>query len=410
MGTLELSAQDGRIGVVIHLRESLNYALMHNQVPLISAAEITNTSTQDSPPLDLELHLDPIGPELELAAAPHTLHVPALTAGEIYSTPARDLHWPLSLPALLSLDSAAQTYLHAQEKTSGATPATAPITVLPEDVWGAEGIRESLAAFIRPHDPAITELMDETSAALEHFTGSAEIAGYHSGPGRVRQIVRGIYHVLSTLQLGHISTAESLMDGRHRIGSPSDVLERGRATTLELVTMMAAAIERAGIHSVVAVSERHALLSWLGEPHRLPAPVVDSPAAIATIADSQMFETLEVTGLCRGEQTMTFDDAAGHALHWWSSYEREGLYLIDVHAAQRRISALPNIRWEGDTRVVEVVKTAPASSTQRSTPAQPTEERPKEAGSPEAPLRIQRWRRSLLDLSYRNPLLRLRAT
>lgn len=410
MGTLQLRAHGGRLDVVIHLRESLNYALMHNQVPLISAADITNTSTEDSPPLDIELRLDPLGPNLELAAAPHTIRVPVLTAGEIYSPPPRDLIWPLSLSALLSLDSAAQTYLHVQESASTATPASTTITVLPADVWGAEGIRDSLAAFIRPHDPAITWLLDETSAALEHFTGSAEIAGYHSGPGRVRQIVRGIYHVLSSLQLGHISTAESFLAGGHRIGSPSNVLERGRATTLELVTIMAAAIERAGIHSVVAVSERHGLLGWLSEPHRLPAPVVHSPAAIATIADSLMFETVEVTGLCRGEQTMMFDDAADHALHWWSSYEREGLYLIDVHAAHRRISALPNIRWEGDTRVVEVVKSAPASSPQTTTPSPHPEESPDAPAAAEPPLRIQRWRRSLLDLSYRNPLLRLTPT
>ncbi|WP_120005035.1 DUF4011 domain-containing protein [Nesterenkonia muleiensis] len=406
MGTLQLNAQGGDLEVILHTREALNYSLMHNQVPLISGATVTHRGSQQSQPLSLTLSLDPLGPHLDLTASPLQVNVPALAPGEVYSISQSELHWPLSLTALLDIDAAAPTLLHLQENGADAS-SSAHLTVLPADQWWAEGIRESLAAFIRPQNDAVGELLDETAAALEHYTGSAEISGYHSGPGRVRQIVRGVYHVLSGLHLVHTRNTESLLAGGHRIRQPDEVLVAGRATTLELATLFSAAVERAGIHSVLAVSERHVLVGWLSEPHRLPSAVVDSASLVATVADSQLFEAVDVTGLCSGEQAMSFDSAVDHAQHWWSSYEREELYLLDVHAAHRRISPLPAIRFEGATRVVEVVR-KPSGPRPRTLPPSPEDSQPAAAASTTAPPpRIENWRRSLLDLSYRNPLLRL---
>ena len=408
MGTLQLDAQDGILAAVLHTRDALNYSLMHNRVPLISAATVTHHGSQKSQPLQLSLALEPLGPTLDLASAPLQISVPALEPGEVYSVPASDLHWPLSLSALLNIDAPAETLLHLQEDgDSAGASSSAQIAVLPADQWWAEGIRESLAAFIRPQSEAIGELIEETSAVLEHYTGSAEIAGYHSGPGRVRQLVRAVYHALGSLNLAYTRNTESLLAGGHRIRPPAEILAAGRATALELATVFSAALERVGIHSVLAISDRHILLGWLSEPHRLPAPVVDSPSQVATIADSQLFEVADLTGIFGGEQALSFDDAVDRAAHWWASYERENLFLLDVHSAHRRISPLPAIRWEGETRIVEVAQ-EPSSPRAHVLPTAPQDQKPAAGnGSPAPPPRIENWRRALLDLSYRNPLLRL---
>lgn len=413
MGTLQLAAQGGDLDVVLYTREALNYSLMHNKVPLISAATVTHQGAQRSDPLELQLSVEPLGPGFDLAASALRVSVPALEPGEIFSLPQAELHWPLNLSALLNIDATAQTLLHLHEiSVEASTPATTQIAVLPADQWWAEGVRESLAAFIRPQNDAVGGLLEETSVVLEHYTGSAEISGYHSGPGRVRQIVRGVYHVLSGLGLSYIRNSDGLLVGGHRIRPPQEVLAGGRATALELASVFSAALERAGIYSVLALSDRHVLLGWLAEPHRLPAPVVDSPAQVATVADSELFEVLDLAGLCEGERAMSFDEAVDHAQRWWSSYEREGLYLLDVHAAHRRISPLPTIRWEGQTRVVEVhprVQPAdpnpgPAADANYQASAEPL------GVTNSAPPRIENWRRALLDLSFRNPLLRLTDT
>ena len=100
MGTLQLDAQDGILAAVLHTRDALNYSLMHNRVPLLSAATVTHHGSQTSQPLQLSLALEPLGPNLDLASSPLQISVPALEPGEVYSVPASDLAWPLRAEAL----------------------------------------------------------------------------------------------------------------------------------------------------------------------------------------------------------------------------------------------------------------------------------------------------------------------
>lgn len=421
MGRLQLGPSQGTSStlVTVSTREAINYALMHNRVPLISAVEVANSGTEQSAAQTLQLSLDPVAPGGELAEHLR-IDIPQIPPGEIYSVPRQALDWPLNLSTLLNLEAPASTHLRARvAEHDDAAPATMPVRALPADAWWAEEVPESLAAFIRPQDEAISQLLDEAAEVLEHYTGSAEITGYQSGPGRVRQIVRAIYHVLAGVQLNRVPASADLLAGGHSIRPPTEVLNSGRASTLELVTVFAAALERAQLHSVVAISSRHPLLGWLAEPGQLPEPIIDNPTTVATVADSQLFEMLEVDGLFRAEQAMDFDAATEHARHWWSSYEREQLFLLDVRAAHRRISPLPTIRWEGETRVVEVQRTqrrerreplSANTSAPATTPAVAAAEQAADASPAAAPPRIEGWRRSLLDLSYRNPLLRLSAS
>ena len=69
--------------------------------------------------------------------------------------------------------------------------------------------------------------------------------------------------------------------------------------------------------TVLAVFEGHAFTGYLTEDEQLPSVVVlDQPTAV-TIADSDFFDAVETTVLCRPRPS--FDDARDATSRWWSS-------------------------------------------------------------------------------------------
>lgn len=398
---------------VLH-QDSFNYALEHNRVPVLSSVQLRAEETAGTETLDLALRLsiDPVGP-VEVAQALE-IPLPSVPAGEEAVLPARQISWNLEHAAFLTITETASTTLRAElvdrSQESRLSTGTAAVRVLPAELWSPEGIRESLAAYIRPRDPIIEELLTEASAALTEHTGSGEMPGYAGGPERVELTARGIYHALA---MRGLAASPSATDHQQRIRSHTDVLKTRQASSLEAACLFAAALSRAGLHAVVAVTGRHALVGWLAEHSHLSTTVVDQPNVIATLADSELLEVIEVTGMTTTNQGSDFDMAGSQAARWWTSYEQEGLWLLDVAAAHRRIRPLPNLRFDGETLVVETVQEGNHHRWRSSPPGSKASAHPtsspsiQTAEARKAPARIEQWRRALLDLSYRNPLLRL---
>src|SRR5690606_16936534 len=118
-----------------------------------------------------------------------------------------------------------------------------------------------------------------------------------------------------------------------------------------------AALEQAGISPVLVVVEGHAFTGYLTEEAALPSLAVSDEATIAMTTDSDLFEAVETTALCAGDDRVGFDEARGRVRRWWRADLERVAYLLDVRAAHRRIRPLPSIRTEGGVRVVEVTST-----------------------------------------------------
>lgn len=130
---------------------------------------------------------------------------------------------------------------------------------------------------------------------------------------------------------------------------------------------------------------------------------ISDRATVITTVDSDFFDAIETTTVC--QPGVSFADSRQRAAHWWSGGLDQLRFLLDVRAAHHHVRPLPTVKMDGDTRVVDVIRDADWSPSAR-TPAR-TDPRTRAGHLPsETPPRIQRWERSLLDMSYANPLLR----
>ncbi|MFD6176394.1 MULTISPECIES: DUF3320 domain-containing protein [unclassified Isoptericola] len=407
-GIRVLTARVGDLDVVVQFREAVNYALVHNRVSVVAGVTVTHRGTTAVPGVVLTLTIDPVAPLGDLAvAAPLVIDVGAVAPGARVDVPAQQRAWRLSPEPFVALDEAVTVGLHLTVATPGTVPVrdSADVRLLTADEWWAVSIPESLAAFVRPNDPAVVTLLGEASELLAARTGSPSLEGYQSGADRVHQIAEAVYDALAARRITYVEAPSSFEGTGQRIRTHAAVLEERRGTCLDLACTYAAALEQAGLHPVLVVVDGHAFTGYLTEESELPSVTVTEPAAIVTVADSDLFDAVETTAVCASEAPRGFDEARGAVRHWWRADLDQVSHLFDVHAAHRYVRPLPAIRTEGGVRIVEVVRETVAAPLRR-VPA--TAAHPDHATGTPVPPRVERWQRSLLDMTYVNPLLKLK--
>jgi DNA polymerase III delta prime subunit len=403
-GLRVLSARVGDLDVVVRVREAINYALVHNGISPIAGVMIRHRGIEPVRDVRLELVIDSPLPDAPLAA-PLVVQVGDVQPDANIDVPHARLSWRLTSSPFVSFDEAVSTDVHLTVTTrAGRFSDRTAVRLLTVDEWWAVGLPETLAAFVRPNEPSVQRVLDKARDLLAQRTGSPALEGYQTGPERVHQIAEAIYDALADVGIRYTEAPPSFEGTGQRIRSHTQVLDERHGTCLDLAVLYAAALEQAGIHPVVALTDNHALAGYLTEDSQLPDVAVTQRGALATIFDSDLFEAVETTSFCSSEQPTTFDEARGRARTWRTRDLDQVNYLLDVHAAHRIVKPLPNIRVEGNVRVVEVVKEAPAVPARRL----PSSGESTAPATGITPARIERWRRALLDMTYLNPLLKLK--
>lgn len=399
-----LTARLGDLEVVIGVREAINYALIHNGISPVANAVLHNRGTEPTRDLRLTLSIESPLPDSPLAA-PLVLEVGDVAPGAQIEIPTSRLAWRLTSAPFILFDEAITTTVHmVAETTSRTFSDSTTVRLLTIDEWWALSLHETLAAFVRPNDPAVQKILDNASALLAERVGTPALDGYQTGPERVHQIAEALYDALVAAEIRYVEAPPSFEGTGQRIRRHGQVLDDQFGTCLDLSVLYAAALEAAGLHPVIVVTQDHAFAGYLTEDAQLPDVGVAQPGAIATVMDSDLFEAVETTAACAGDESVSFDAARGHARRWRTTHLHEIAYLLDVHAAHRIVKPLPNLRLEGGERVVEVVKVAPTVPGRRA----PSREAGDQPLPTSVPPRVDRWQRSLLDMTYRNPLLKLK--
>ncbi|WP_020016573.1 DUF4011 domain-containing protein [Promicromonospora sukumoe] len=399
-----LTARLGDLDIVIGVREAINYALVHNGISPVAQASLHNRGTEPVNGLRLTLSIDSPLPDSPLAA-PLVVEVGDVAPGAQVEIPTSRLAWRLTSGPFVVFDEAVTTGVHlVAETTSRTFSDSTTVRLLTIDEWWALGLHETLAAFVRPNDPAVQKILDTASGLLAERVGTPALDGYQTGPERVHQIAEALYDALVTAEIRYVEAPPSFEGTGQRIRSHGQVLDDRYGTCLDLSVLYAAVLEAAGLHPVIVVTQDHAFAGYLTEDGQLPDVDVTQPGAVATVLDSDLFEAVETTAVCSGEEQVGFDEARGHARRWRTTHLHEVRYLLDVHAAHRIVKPLPNVRVEDGVRVVEVVKDAPAVPGRRT----PSNEGDGRHAHGTVPGRVDRWQRSLLDMTYRNPLLKLK--
>lgn len=380
----------------IHLA-NLNYATVNQHMSPLLELELENSSDTDQRVLSVTAEID----GLTTDATGISLGPIDLAPGDIRSLTREELAWALDHQSFAELEEARSGRLELRVTVDGTTAVgDGQVRLLARDEWDAAHTPELLAAFVTPNQPEITTLLGEASNLLGRATGSPSLVGYQDDADRVAETAKSIYDAIRAMGIRYATPPASFESTGQKVRRPEEVLSERWGTCLDLSVLYASALEAAGINPVIVVLKEHAFAGFLREEVKLVELATHSKEQIQNVVRSGILVPVELTGATAGED-VSFEDACRSTEHFWDQDIDEVRFVLDVAACRRRVRPMPRVRRDGDTVVVEVQRSAAMMlPTTRKDAARAAE-------APSYPPRVDRWRSALLDLSFRNPLLKL---
>lgn len=398
---------DARFTVVY--RKALNFALVHNGVGPLVGIGVINTNSQ-SPLKVSSLHAslssvtndtnssdthrpnhDWFGPDIEIPPG-HYIVLDGPTVA-----------WELPATRFIDIDEATADTLEFEIGASGKSrQISAPVKLLAHDEWNATTVPELLAAFVRPRSESIGKILSNASDILERDSGDPSLVGYQRGQDRARSTAEAIYAAIRDIGVRYSEPPASFEETGQKLRGHDTVIEERFGTCIDLSILYAAALEEAGLNPVLIVAPGHAYAGVFLSDVSAPSFVVSERDQLSNLFGGELMLPVETTGFTAGS-TRSFDEAVTQA-YVRAAHGAGVTYVLDVRAAHRRVRPLPRVTGQSGARVVETIVTTPAIRTQRARTAKAVGRR-READV--YPARVQRWRNDLLDLSLRNPLLKI---
>jgi hypothetical protein len=381
----------------------INFACHQNAYPVIRDLRIENPG--ECAYQDLTLTLTAIPAFLKT----RTWHVDRLDARSTLALVHRDLE--LDNGYLLQLSESLQGTLQFTLRQGEAQllEATYPVDILSLNEWGgSDYMPELLAAFVTPNDPAIDQILRAASAVLRTAGKKDSLEGYQSGDNRrVWEIASAIYTAIANLDLRYAAPPASFEANGQKIRRPAQILSGGLATCLDTSLLFASALEQAGLHPLVVLTQGHAFAGvWL-QPEDFSTVLVEDAEILRKCGQFQELVLFETT-LTTQHPTPSFSQAIALAEERIApSQDHEFIVALDVKRARMQHIFPVGLSTEPPRINSKVQETNPqgfaeAPQWQTATPLSLAEETP--AG------RLERWQRKLLDLTLRNPLLNHRAS
>ncbi|RBY88078.1 DNA helicase [Blastococcus sp. TBT05-19] len=376
----------------------LSYALAHNRIPVVSRLALTGDVTLRGVTVRLSVRdaEGPIAQTVELLADVDAGRTTVLTDLGLVMDPAAMLHVEEQRPGVVDVEAWLDETLIGE--------ATTPVQVLAANQWLATPLPlalEMLAAHVMPNHPAVTGLVAEASELLEERTGSGAMVGYAATAERVDEVVQALAAALQRRGVRHSEPPASWSDLGQQVRSPGDVLTWRVGTPLDVVVVLAAALEQAGIRPLLWLAEGHAFLGYWREERSSESAATTDASALVNLVDLGLVGLVETTLLTGSTEPV--EDLHTPAYQRWLTGELDRVIgVADVHRARRDgIVPLP-ARARTPEGILQVVEYRPAEHSVAAFPVGTTTH----AGTrPEAPARVQQWKNALLDLSLRNRLI-----
>jgi hypothetical protein len=387
----------------ISAAKKLNLAAFQNAVPALHELVIVNETSSLISELTVQLISEP--PFVK----PRVWHVESVGAGESYHL--RDLDVQLDgtlLSRLTEAETASLRFELRSRKQSDEVLANheSAVELLARNQWGGIGhVPEMVAAFVQPNDQAIDRLLKGAALALQMGGKSGSIDGYTHGSKRAWELASGIWATVLQRKLNYALPPASFEHTGQKVRSPSQVLDGGLATCLDLALMFAACLEQAHLNPLLIFTRGHAFVGvWLRD-EEFSTSVVDDITAVRKRLKLQEMLVFETTLAAQG-QAVSFSQAIANANRQLSEEEEDKFELvIDVKRARMsRIKPLAQAHAIAEAVPVEAepertisIEDAPDLPDDAITDTPTSELDPKD--------RLARWQRKLLDLSLRNTLL-----
>ncbi|MGC1215628.1 MAG: DUF4011 domain-containing protein, partial [Micromonospora sp.] len=412
----QFTADDDQLAVALLVQPAINAALVHNRVPLVRHLTLVNRGTE--PLADVTLTLELLGPDGALTEPwTRTLTAPLRPGASTGWDDFRDVTPDRAL--LYRTDEAFPVdYRLTVQAGDEELRLVAPSRVLAHNEWfNSPALYDSLAAFVQPNTRAVEAVLRSTAQILLARTGSGSLQGYQDGSERAALIAGAVYEALRQLEITYQTLPASFENSGQKVRTTAAVLDGRLGNCLDLSVTYAACLEAAGLHPLIFVSEGHAFGGFLLEEERLGSAAVTETNLLISMVDSGRAVPVELTRIGPGAQSATFTEAVRVGLGHFRADGHRLQGVVDVHLAHRSgIQPLPSTDElvapvEAQTTADTVTEAASldlppgVAAAKLRQLADEGDEVPQPSDG--SPARIQQWRKSLLDLSLRNPLLNL---
>ena len=230
--------------------------------------------------------------------------------------------------------------------------------------------------------------------------------GYQSGADRVDAIVAAICAAVQHRDVRYSEPPASWADLGQKVRTPGEVLDERVGTCLDLVVVLAAALEQAGIRPLLWLVEGHAFLGYWREELSAQSAATTDVASLVNLIDLGLIRLVETTLLTTRTAPAGFDELHRPPYAAWLTGDLDRVIgVTDVYRA-RSDGVLPLPAPHPRRRRHRAGRRVPAGGAQH--PGTPSTRRDdgRARRRPEPPRRgSQQWKNALLDLSLRNRLI-----
>jgi hypothetical protein len=295
------------------------------------------------------------------------------------------------------------------------------------DTWiFTTGRETNVAAFSQPQHPAVRDVLNGAERILKSKGESPAWAGYQVLEA-VDGLVDSVYQSMLTRDITYSEPPASWdLPGGQRIRNVGTIVEEGVATCLDSTMLFASCLENIGLYPLVVVIPGHAFVGYwtakfFQEVDGPPSEPLHELSQVLNFVDLGYIIFFETTSICQGMQ-QDFIQAQAQTrarIHATNaiSLPVEKAYVVDIVACRNpgpmSIRPLPVriVGSKGETQVIEYVPaTNSAASVRQNMLDAGVQGSTVGASTLDAPPVVRVWLDSLLDLSFRNPLINFRET
>ena len=241
--------------------KNVNYALLHNHIPVCSSIELTNIGEDDL--LDISVSIGgPFVQEQQSALYSRIDRGSTVRINDVAVLPKVDALLELSERVISSFT----MQVHRGDEVL--LSKEYELELMAFDQWlGTQIVPQCLASFVVPNQPAISQMVVKASALLKQMTGASAFVEYQDGdPNTVVAQVSAIFAALHQEGIIYRAVPASYERIGQRITLSDQVLETHQGNCIELTLLMASVLEAVGIYSGVVLMRGHAFLGvWLSE-------------------------------------------------------------------------------------------------------------------------------------------------
>lgn len=402
------SSEPGAVTVALICDATASYASYQNAIPLARGISIENGTRDDLTDLEIRLHAEPD------FADPITYRLERLSAGNTFKISSIDLKFRHRKLAELTESERGRLIVEVSRAGSVIARTDSAVELLAYDQWGGtRSLPELLAAFSLPNNPIVDRVLSEAGALLAETGSGRSLTGYQTKNREdVWAQISAIYSAVARRALQYSVPPASFVSDGQKIRTPDRIMAGGVATCIDLVMLLSACLEQAGLNPVVLLKEGHAWIGcWLLNTSFGNAATEDAQSIRKRIDAGEMI-AFETTGLTH-RPVLSLRAAAEVGLTRLRD-EADGFRTaIDIRRSRtERIQPLPSRESveQGERQIAESVN--PSVEPSPALPALAGEiVLLDEADHPDTPQgRLSRWTGKLLDLTRRNRLLNFKAT